>query len=115
MAIDHDAVALDGIDHMRRRVQAFIRDCCIECREIDRPYRLRPEHEWIIPHTVTIDLRFHRELAEAIEARLRTALDAAVEQMDGGEIARILKRPLQGEDASRTTVVVLRRPIVLLA
>src|SRR5262249_17984598 len=26
MAIDHDAVALDGIDHMRRRVQAFIRD-----------------------------------------------------------------------------------------
>src|SRR5260370_29926255 len=74
MAIDHDAVALDGIDHMRRRVQAFIRDCCIECREIDRPYRLRPEHEWIIPHTVTIDLRFHRELAEAIEARLRTAL-----------------------------------------
>src|SRR5262249_56732017 len=95
---------------MRGRMQAFIRDGGIECREIDRPYRLRPQHEGIIPHAFAIDLRFHRELAQAIEARLRSALDAAVEQMDGGEIARILERAPQRGNAARTAVVVLRRP-----
>src|SRR5262249_41013963 len=115
MAIDHDAIALDGVDHMRGRVQAFIRDRRVECREIDRPHRLRPEHEWIIVHAVTIDLRFHRKLAEAIEARFRRALDAALEQMDGGEIARILERPAQGGNASVASVVVLRRPVIALA
>ena len=63
MAIDHDAVALDRIDHMRGGMQAFVRDRRVECREIDRPHRLCPKHEWIIAHAVTIDLRFHRELA----------------------------------------------------
>src|SRR5260221_704296 len=62
MAIDHGAVALDGIDHMRGGMQAFVRDRRVECREIDRPHRLCPKHEWIIAHAVTIDLRFHREL-----------------------------------------------------
>src|SRR5260370_34609021 len=104
MAIDHGAVALDGIDHMRGGMQACVRDRRVECREIDGPHRLCPKHEWIIAHAVTIDLRFHRELAWAIEARFRRALDAAFEQRDGGEIARILERPPQGGNASEATV-----------
>src|SRR5260370_35720732 len=35
--------------------------------------------------------------------------------MDGGEIARILERPPQGGNASEATVVVLRRPVIMLA
>src|SRR5262249_57499220 len=101
-----------GIDHMRGRMQAFIRDGGIECREIDRPYRLRPQHEGIVPHAFTIDLRFHRELAQAIEARLRSALDAAVEQMDGSEIARILDRPPQGANAAITALLAFPPPVI---
>src|SRR5262249_60572637 len=104
VALEHDGVALDGIDDMLRRVQAFVRDGRIECREIDRPYRLRPEHERIVAHAFMIDLRFHRELAQAIEARFRSALDAAVEQMDGGEIARILQRPPPPQNAALTAL-----------
>ena len=74
-------------------MQPFIRDGRIECREVDRPHRLRAEHEWIVPQTFPINLRFQGELAKAIEARFRAALDTAIEQMDGGEIARILERP----------------------
>src|SRR5262247_3717491 len=35
--------------------------------------------------------------------------------MDGGEIARILERPPEGGNASIAPVVVLRRPVIVLA
>src|SRR6516165_5066830 len=100
MAVDHDAVALDGIDHMRRRVQALVRDGRIECREIDRPYRLRPEHEGIVAHAFMIDLPLPPGLALAVGGWPRGGPGGAVEQMDGGEIARILQRPPQRENAA---------------
>jgi hypothetical protein len=115
MSIDRRTVALDRLDDIGRRPQPLVRDGGVECRQIDRPHRLGTEHERIVSHAFAVDMRFHRELADAIEARLRGVLDAAVEQMDGGEIARVLQRPAQRENAAATAVVVLRRPIVLLA
>ena len=101
------------VDHMGRRSQPFIGDRRVERREIDRPHRLGAEHERIIPHAFMIDLRFQCELAQTIEARFRLVLDAALEQMRGGEIARILQRPAQGQRAATAAVVILRRPVIL--
>jgi hypothetical protein len=116
VAVDGRAIALDRIDHVGRGSQSFIRDRGIERRKIDRPHRLGAEHERIIPHALPVDLSFHRELADAIEARLRSVFDAAVEQVDGGKIARILQRtPQRQECRPPPAVIVLRRPVVLLA
>ena len=50
-------------------------------------------------------------------SRLASGLcfDAALEQMDGREIARVLQRAPQGESAPDAAVVVLRRPVIPLA
>ena len=108
-------IALDGFDHIGRRPHAFIGDRRIEGGEIDRPHRLGAEHERIVAHAFAVDLRFHRQRAQPVEARFRAVLDAAVEQVHGGEIARVLQRAAQGENAAAAAVVVLRRPVILLA
>ena len=78
---------LDGVDDVRLGPHALVGDRRIEGRQIDRPHRLGAEHERIIAHAVAIDLGFHRQRAQPIEARLRRVLDAAVEQMHGRQIA----------------------------
>ena len=82
---------------MRDRPHAFIRDRGIERREIDRPHRLGAEHERIVAHAFAVDLRLHRKVAQAIEAGFRLLFDAAVEQVHGREIARVLQRAAQGQ------------------
>ena len=115
MAIDDEAVALDGVDDVRLGTHAFVRDRRVEGREIDRPHRLRAEHDRIVARAFAIDLGFVRERAKTVEAGLRLFLDAAVEQAHGGEVARILQRAAQRHGAAAAAVVVLRRPIVGLA
>jgi hypothetical protein len=62
------SIAIDGILGMGKRALTFIRDGCVERRKIERPHRLGAEHEWIVPHAFTVDLRLDRKLA-----RLRLA------------------------------------------
>src|SRR5262245_29484038 len=100
---------------MRRRTQALVGDRSVERRQIDRPHRLRAEHEGIVALALAVDLRFDREPAKPVETRLRARLDPAVEQMHRGEVARILERAAEREDASGSAVVVLRGPVISLA
>jgi hypothetical protein len=87
VAIDDEAVTLDAVDDMRRRPHAFIGDGGVKGRQVDRADRLRAEHERVIAHAVTVDLGLHGQRAKAIKARLRAALDAAVEQVHGRQVA----------------------------
>src|SRR5262249_1187223 len=73
------------------------------------------QHERIVAQALAIDLGLERELAETDEARLRGVLDGAVEQMHGREVARILERAAQGQDAAVAALVVLRGPVIALA
>ena len=92
ITIDRLSIAIDRVHGMGYRPQSFIRDCGIECREIDRPHRLGAEHERIVPHAFTVDLRLDRKVAQAVEAGFRLLFDPTVEQAHGGEIAGILQR-----------------------
>ena len=78
----------------------FVGDGGIEGREVDRPHRLRAEHERVVAHAFAVDLRFDRERANAVEAALGVVFDAAVEQVDGREILRIFERAAQRDDAA---------------
>jgi hypothetical protein len=75
---------------MGRRSQPLICDRCVECSEIDRPYRLSAEHERIMPQTFSINLRFQGEITKAIETGFGFGFNAALEQVNGCKIARIL-------------------------
>ena len=74
-------------------MKALIGDRGKERREVDGSHRLRAEHKRIITQAFAVNLRLQRQRAEAVEACLRTVFDAAVEQVHGGQIARILQRP----------------------
>ena len=115
MTKDHFAVAFDRFHDVWRRAQAFIRDRRIERREVDRPNRLSAEYERIVSQALAVNLRFRRELTKAVETGFGLLLDAAIEQTNGREIAGVLYRLPQGQSAARATVIVLRRPVVLLA
>src|SRR5262249_35494917 len=97
---------------MRGRSQPLICDRCVECSKVDRPYRLGSKHERIEPQPSPINLRSRGKATRAVETGLGFAVDAAVEQMDGGQIARVLQRGTQGENAPGTAVIVLRRPVI---
>src|SRR5262249_40339472 len=73
------------------------------------------EHDRVVALAIGVELRLLGELAHAIEAELRGAFDAAVEQADGGEVARILERAAERQHAPGPAVVVLRRPVVAVA
>src|SRR5919198_2129914 len=109
------AVAFDGFHDIWRRAQAFIRDRRIKCREVDRPYWLSAEYERIVSQAFPINLCFGREFTKALETGFGLLLDTAIEQTNGREIAGVLYRLPQGQRAARATVIVLRRPVVLLA
>src|SRR5262245_63862815 len=97
---------------MRCWTQAFIRDRRIECREVDGPYRLRAKHERIVPLAFAVDSCLCCKTTNAIEARLGFLVDAAIEEMDRRQVARILERLPHRESASGPAVVVLGCPIV---
>src|SRR5262245_33378133 len=97
---------------MRGRSQPLICDRCVECSKVDRPYRSGTKHERIEPQAFPINLRFHGKVTKAVETGFGFAVDAAVEQMDGCQIARVLQRGTQGESAPGTAVVILRRPVI---
>jgi hypothetical protein len=61
--------------------------CRVEGGEIDRPHRFGTEHERIEMQAFAIDPGLQRELAQPLEARFRLVLDAALEEVRGGEIA----------------------------
>src|SRR5262249_19680510 len=112
VAIHDRAVALDGFDDMGRWSQPLICDRGVECGEIDRPHRLSAEHEGIIAQAFVINLRPHGKITKTVETRLGLAFYAAVEQMDGCQIARVFQRVTQGENAPGTAVVVLWGPVI---
>jgi hypothetical protein len=115
VAIDRQAVALDRFDRVGRRPHAFIGDRRIKWRQVDRPHRLRAEHEGIVRYAFAVDLRFQREIADAVEARVRIARYSAFQQVDGCEIARVLERAPQRDHAPFAAVIVLRRPVIAVA
>jgi hypothetical protein len=100
---------------MRLRPRSFIGDGGVERSEIDHPHRLRAEHERIEANAVGIDLSDHRRRTDVVEALFRISFDAAVEQMGGDNIDRILQPAPHRVDAASGIPGVARRPIVLLA
>ncbi len=108
-------VALDGFHDVGRWTQAFIRDRRIEGRKIDWPHRLRTKYNRIEPQTFAIYLCFDRKIADPIETGFGLALDPALEKMRGRTITRIFERLPQGQRAASAAVVILWRPIILLA
>src|SRR5262245_31421817 len=80
-----------------------------------QPDRSGAEHEWIIPQTFAIKLRFHSKTAKAIETGFGFAFYTALEEMDGCKITRILQRLTQGEHTSGAAVVILRSPVIATA
>ena len=48
LAVDDLAVALDRLDDVRRRAEAFVGDRGVEHRHVERPHRLGAEHERIV-------------------------------------------------------------------
>ena len=79
------------------RQRAFIGDRRIERGKIDHAHRLRAEHERIIVDAIGIDLRSYCRGADVVEAFLRIGADAAVEQMGGDDVDRILQPTPQRE------------------
>ena len=79
MPINEFAVLFDGIDRMRHRPSAFIRDRGVERRQIEWPYRLRPENEWVESDAILVDLQFQRESADPIKAEFGFRLNPAKE------------------------------------
>ena len=61
MTIHDFAIALDRFDHDRRRAPLFVGDRRIGGGKIDRPHRLRAEHERIMLQAFAIHLRLDRE------------------------------------------------------
>src|SRR5262245_9840461 len=92
--------------------QPLICDRGVEGGEIDRTQRLSAEHKRIIAQAFAINLRLHGKVTKAVETGLGFGFYAALEQMDGCQIARVLQRGTQGENAPGTAVVVLRRPVI---
>ena len=114
--VDWAAVLFDRFDRMGLRSCAFVGDRCIERRKVDEPHSLGTEHERVVAHAFFVELRFHRELADLVEAR-RSALSSRpdVEQLHGGEILGVFQRAPQCNGARGAAVVVLRRPETALA
>src|SRR5262249_39047594 len=109
------AVALDRFDRIGNRAHPFIGYGSIKRCEVDGAYRLGPQHEWIMPQALAVDLRLNGKLAKPVEACLRLVGDAPVKEMHRREIARVLKRAAQREDTASPTIVVFRCPVILLA
>jgi hypothetical protein len=103
-------MVLDGFDRVRDRPQPLVGDGGIERRQIDRPYRLGAEHKRIEAHAIAVDAHLLRERAESIETLLGLGRDAAVEQMHSRQIAGILQRLAQRDDAATAARVILWRP-----
>ena len=74
------------------------------------PGRLGAEDEGVIGDAIAVDLRVDGELADAGEALAWVAVDAAVEQVRGDQVLRILEPPPQRGNAAAVAVGVLRRP-----
>src|SRR5262249_58384598 len=58
------------------------------------------------------NLGFQGKITKAVETGFGFEFNAAVEQVDGCKIARVLQRPTQGESSPGTAVVVLRCPVI---
>jgi hypothetical protein len=80
-----------------------------------RPHRLGTEHKRIIVHTFAIDLGFQSQITQPVQAGFRLILDAAVEQTHSGKIARVLQRATQSHGSTGAAVIILWRPITLIA
>src|SRR4029077_7748163 len=93
----------------------FICDRHVECSQIDRPHRLGAEDKGIISQTFGINLRLHSKITKGVETGFGFGFYAALEQMDGCKIARVLQRGTQGESTPETAVVILRSPVIATA
>ena len=87
MLIDALSIVLDRLHDVRDRTHALVRNGRIKRGKIDRSHRLGAEHERVVMHALAIDLCLQRQIAQAFETCLRLFLDAAVEKVDGGQIA----------------------------
>src|SRR5256885_1195811 len=106
---------MSAILSLWRWSQPFICDRHVECSQIDRPHRLGAEHKGIISQTFGINLRFHGKITKAVETGFGFGFYAAIEQMDGCKIARVLQRGAQGEGTPGTAVIILRSPVIAAA
>ena len=104
------AVLLDRFYRMGLRPCAFVGDRCIERRKVDEPHSLGTEHERVVAHAFFVELRFHRELADPVEASLGAVVETGREQLRGGEIPGVFQRTPQCNGARSAALVVLRRP-----
>ena len=114
VGVDRVPALLDQFDAVGRGPPAFGGDRGVGCGHVDQPRRLGAEHEGIVGDALRVDLRIERELAHPGEALARVAVDAAVEEVGGDEVLRVLEAAPQRADAAAIAFVVLRRPVVAL-
>src|SRR5436190_22343680 len=100
---------------MRLRPRTFIGDGGIEGGEIDHAYRLRAKHERIVANAFSVNLRGYYCRTDVVQAPLRVGFDAAVEQMGGNRIDRILQTAAHRVETTCVVTGVSRTPIILLA
>ena len=97
------------------RQRAFVGDRCIERGEVDHAHRLCAEHEWIVADAIFVNFRRNGRGADIVETFLRVRADAAVEQVRGHDVDRILQPAPHCEHAADAIVGIARRPEILFA